>query len=186
MPYHNCPDSKVCGANMGPIWGRQGPGGPHVGPMNLAIWVVIQISCLNLNKKLRVVKMPTLSSQVVMTISAATSNNKVGIMTTFNFHWPNVLYGLLKFLHTTKVKQSSALPTTYVVKSPYLQIPHIKGLWFRKCSHETQSSCTLKSQIGGVTSINIYLLTPLLILSSWPCLDLSKNRLSPHPKSSFK
>ena len=26
---------------MGPIWGRQGPGGPHVGPMNFAIWVVI-------------------------------------------------------------------------------------------------------------------------------------------------
>ena len=24
---------------MGPIWGRQGPGGPHVGPMNFAIWV---------------------------------------------------------------------------------------------------------------------------------------------------
>ena len=23
---------------MGPIWGRQDPGGPHVGPMNLAIW----------------------------------------------------------------------------------------------------------------------------------------------------
>ena len=33
------PDSKVHGANMGPIWGRQNPGGPHVGPMNLAIWV---------------------------------------------------------------------------------------------------------------------------------------------------
>ena len=32
-------DSKVHGANTGPIWGRQGPGGPHVGPMNLAIWV---------------------------------------------------------------------------------------------------------------------------------------------------
>ena len=31
-------DSKVHGANMGPIWGRQGPGGPHVGPMNFAIW----------------------------------------------------------------------------------------------------------------------------------------------------
>ena len=26
------------GANMGPIWGRQDPGGPHVGPMNFAIW----------------------------------------------------------------------------------------------------------------------------------------------------
>ena len=35
------PDSKVHGANMGPIWGRQDPGGPHVGPMNFAIWVTI-------------------------------------------------------------------------------------------------------------------------------------------------
>ena len=33
------PDSKVHGANMGPIWGRQDPGGPHVGHVNLAIWV---------------------------------------------------------------------------------------------------------------------------------------------------
>ena len=32
------PDSKVHGANMGPIWGRQDPGGPHVAPMNFAIW----------------------------------------------------------------------------------------------------------------------------------------------------
>ena len=36
---HIYPDSKVHGANMGPIWGRQDPGGPHVGPMNLVIWV---------------------------------------------------------------------------------------------------------------------------------------------------
>ena len=34
----NTPDGNVLGANMGPIWGRQDPGGPHVGPMNLAIW----------------------------------------------------------------------------------------------------------------------------------------------------
>ena len=32
------PDGKVHGANMGPIWGRQDPGGPYVGPMNFAIW----------------------------------------------------------------------------------------------------------------------------------------------------
>ena len=32
------PDTKVHGANMGPIWGRQDPGGPHVGPMSFAIW----------------------------------------------------------------------------------------------------------------------------------------------------
>ena len=31
------PDSKVHEAYMGPTWGQQGPGGPHVGPMNLAI-----------------------------------------------------------------------------------------------------------------------------------------------------
>ena len=31
------PDSKVHGANMGPNWGRQDPGGPPVGPMNFAI-----------------------------------------------------------------------------------------------------------------------------------------------------
>ena len=32
------PDSKIHGANMGSIWGRQDPGGPHVGPINFAIW----------------------------------------------------------------------------------------------------------------------------------------------------
>ena len=31
------PDSKVHGANMGPNWGRQDTGGPHVGAMNLGI-----------------------------------------------------------------------------------------------------------------------------------------------------
>ena len=37
-PNENIPNSKVHGANMGPIWGQQDPGGPHVGPMNFAIW----------------------------------------------------------------------------------------------------------------------------------------------------
>ena len=32
------PDGKVHGANMGPIWDRQNPGGPHVGPVYFAIW----------------------------------------------------------------------------------------------------------------------------------------------------
>ena len=39
LHYNLCPDSKVHGANMGHIWGLQDPGGPHVGPMNFAIWV---------------------------------------------------------------------------------------------------------------------------------------------------
>ena len=48
-------ESKVHGANMGPIWDRQDPGGPHVGPMNLTIWVdglddVIPNNCRDLSK----------------------------------------------------------------------------------------------------------------------------------------
>ena len=35
------PDSKVHGANMGPIWVRQDPAGPHIVPMNFAIWGVL-------------------------------------------------------------------------------------------------------------------------------------------------
>ena len=41
------PDSKIHGANMGPILGRQDPGEPHVGPMNFAIWVVIPYRALS-------------------------------------------------------------------------------------------------------------------------------------------
>ena len=41
----NTPDSNVYGANMGPIWGRQDPGGPHAGPMNFAIWDTLKDIC---------------------------------------------------------------------------------------------------------------------------------------------
>ena len=40
LKQYNPPDSKIHGANMGPIWDRHGPDGPHVGPMNFAIWVM--------------------------------------------------------------------------------------------------------------------------------------------------
>ena len=35
------PDSKVHGASMGPPWGRQDRGGPHDGPRNFALWVML-------------------------------------------------------------------------------------------------------------------------------------------------
>ena len=38
------PDNKVHGANTGPIWGRQDPCGPHDGPMNFGIWVLLLLS----------------------------------------------------------------------------------------------------------------------------------------------
>ena len=40
----NNPDGKVHGANLGPIWGRQGPGEPHVGPMKFAVWESMAIT----------------------------------------------------------------------------------------------------------------------------------------------
>ena len=36
ISYINVPDSNVHGVNMWPIWGRQDPGGPHVGPIIFA------------------------------------------------------------------------------------------------------------------------------------------------------
>ena len=41
VPGIRLPDNNVHGANMGSIWGQQGPGGPHVGPMNYAFWAII-------------------------------------------------------------------------------------------------------------------------------------------------
>ena len=35
-------DRKVHVANMGPTWVLSAPGGPHIGPMNLAIGLVMQ------------------------------------------------------------------------------------------------------------------------------------------------
>ena len=41
------PNSKVRGAHVGFIWGRQDPGGPHVGPMNVVIsrWGIKTPNC---------------------------------------------------------------------------------------------------------------------------------------------
>ena len=41
------PHSKVHGANMGPSWDRQDPGGPHVGPINFDIWGIAWSRGLN-------------------------------------------------------------------------------------------------------------------------------------------
>ena len=53
-PWRDVPDSKVHGDIMGPIWGPQDPGGPHVGPMNLAIWGGYDFKCVNFKHSLGV------------------------------------------------------------------------------------------------------------------------------------
>ena len=62
-------DSKVHGANMGPIWGRQDPGGPHVGPMNLIIW---GINSIYVTKK----KMPSSPAPLEIFTSSSGANDK--------------------------------------------------------------------------------------------------------------
>ena len=39
MPSIGFPDSKVHGADMGPIWDRQDPDGSHVVPIYFVSWV---------------------------------------------------------------------------------------------------------------------------------------------------
>ena len=36
-------DSKVRGANMGPTWVLSAPDGPHVGPMNLLLGLILPL-----------------------------------------------------------------------------------------------------------------------------------------------
>ena len=43
--HRQFPDSKAHGANMGTTWGRQDPGGPHVGHVNHAIRDCIDSVC---------------------------------------------------------------------------------------------------------------------------------------------
>ena len=39
-------DSKIHGANVGPTWGRQAPGGPHVGPNEPCSLVILHVNIL--------------------------------------------------------------------------------------------------------------------------------------------
>ena len=56
--FYLFPNNKVHGANMRPTWGRQDPGVPHVGHMNLAIWVVsVQVRTFSINERKRLLSM---------------------------------------------------------------------------------------------------------------------------------
>ena len=69
MEDKNTPDSKVQGAHMGPLWGRQDPGGPHVGDVNLAIWdglFATTTSASALTKQVQVRSITTIWDEVEM------------------------------------------------------------------------------------------------------------------------
>ena len=72
------PDIKVHGANMGPIWGRQDPGGPHVGPMNSVIWVYSsgKLHCQWCNPSTDRKKFYTVCVNIILVISKILQNNR--------------------------------------------------------------------------------------------------------------
>ena len=74
-PLTLAPDSKVHGANMGPIWGQQDPGGPHVGPMNFAIWGINGWHSKDFKAKIFSVKFVQLGKH--FTVTRIVSRNKV-------------------------------------------------------------------------------------------------------------
>ena len=66
------PDSMIHGAYMRPTWGRQDSGGPHVGPMILAVSYVNTLKTESRHD----------TNFVEMRCCSATEDDKVGFMTT--------------------------------------------------------------------------------------------------------
>ena len=60
--FNTVPDSKVHGANTGFTWGRQDPGVPHVGPMNLAIRGALVVNVLSSDDYTRIRDRNSISS----------------------------------------------------------------------------------------------------------------------------
>ena len=71
-------DSKVHEAYMGPTWSRQDPGGPHVGPMNLAIRSARERKRLSLSAFLGTEEIQLGSARVIVKFVARGYNK---------FHW---------------------------------------------------------------------------------------------------
>ena len=101
-------DSKVYGTYLGPTWGRQDPDGPHVGPMNLAIWERLcrHILCNILHQALIEVKLVN------------------GVFIMMVLHWNENVAILMKFLllsalNVVKITTSGALTDEKVVKMTY-------------------------------------------------------------------
>ena len=80
---HN-PDSKVHGANMGPIWGWQDPGGSLVGPMNFAIWEATKSSEVCWHPKPNN-KIPTLNILYCYSVLVLFQHNTRGKLIKSNF-----------------------------------------------------------------------------------------------------
>ena len=155
------PDSKVHGADMGPIWGRQDPGGPHIGPMNFAIWDFIQSNesnhwhlslwfddWLGFNIYAGLPSLQPKLHQTVISDGKIRHSAWMGLLEN-NHHW-ELFYGkLLPFLIKQLPSDQTGYFTTYVwefIKTP-IQLHWVKNWGFMLSSVETTLFVTEENKI---------------------------------------
>ena len=80
-------DSEVHGANMGPIWGRQDPGGPHVGPMNFAFLGQLRDLIGSHLKIFRAERLRYALHSIFITNESAMTDNTLGWKWYYNCLW---------------------------------------------------------------------------------------------------
>ena len=99
-PIQVYPDSKVHGANMGSIWGRQDPGGSHVGPMNFAIWACMHVYVYSYKSNRFVCKL-ILWKDHTFIHHTASSNNKLKIAQNLvmHFQWDDIIWFVTLWYH---------------------------------------------------------------------------------------
>ena len=82
------PDSKVRGANMGPIWGQQDTGGPHVGPINFAISYGINMSFISQEVLMHIIPDMCLKITIVKLLLQLPGASKIAVAVMFIWHFP--------------------------------------------------------------------------------------------------
>ena len=104
--YERVPDNRVHWDNMGPIWSGQDPSGPHVGPMNFAIWGSFFVRVGSVNENLRHL---------------------------LNQRWPIFNCSLTNKpdLKMTSVKCRPFCPGLYVLRLPHVPLIDANGMHYR-------------------------------------------------------
>ena len=156
---NNTPDSKVHGANMGPIWGQQEPGGPHVGPMNFAIWDSwLAIGCL-----LRLLIMSTVECRYNMI-----QLYDIILHKWFQFPRHNINHSmnLQKTPHTSPSRASYVVSFVRIFK----KIDHVITtlyLGWNQSHYNRTTLYTLKQTLDKAREWNVWLLSIVMILEYW-------------------
>ena len=137
------PDGKVHGANMGSIWGRQDPGGPHVGPMNIAIWDPLMApwhgNTFRITGPFLLWPGETNASKAIQTLTAVLTRTKTSTRTITNHR--NAINAFLKvpacYVRSESDRGQWLQALGLLRKSMTVKIYHCS--WWLPCCHQTAS-----------------------------------------------